>query len=161
MNDVIRGVLIALIPSLIVAILTAKLTVNLSIRQFRTQKWWENKYETYYKVITCLSRLIYCYREWMKVYTPDTLREFNEEYKNKITEKYNLAIEEFHEIANASVFNISEKAAKEIRKLRDEIEDAAGSHNWYEDACEKHELIENCIRDIRIYSKEDLNIDWN
>lgn len=156
MNEVFKGVLIALIPSLIVAVVTAKLTVDLSIRQFRTQKWWGNKYETYSKVVACLSRLQYCYREWTKAFDGENPAEWTEADRQRISAKFRAAMEEFQETANASAFTISAKVAEEIMRLRDELDDASGLPERREDACEKHELIENSIRDIRIYSREDL-----
>ena len=159
MDDILKGLIIALIPAAAVAILTAKLTVNLSVEQFRTQKWWEKKSEAYSKIVSCLSRLLYCYREWMKAYDGSNPREMSDSKKVGLSDKYNLAIEEFHEAANSSVFNISEKAADAVLKLRDELEYEFDSTDWYEDAKYYCELLENCIRDIKVYARDDLKLE--
>lgn len=156
MSDIVKGVLIALIPSLIVAFITARLTFVMSVRQLKTHKTWEDKYETYNRSISCLSRLLYCYREWMRAYDPYRCEEISGEQIAAVNEKYRKALEELHEIAGAGI-NISESAADEIRKLCEELGDDADCKNPYEYAREKHELIENCIGDIKLYSKEDLD----
>ncbi len=156
MSDIVKGVLIALIPSLIVAFITARLTFFMSVRQLKTQKTWEDKYETYNRSISCLARLLYCYREWMKAYNPYRRDEICEEQIGIITEKYRKTLEELHEIVGAGV-NISASAADELGKLCEELDDEADYRkNFYDYACEKHELIENCLGDIKVYSKEDL-----
>lgn len=154
MNDIVKGVLIALIPSLIVSIVTARPTFVMSVRQLKSQRTWENRYETYNRTINCLSRLLNCYREWMKAYDPYRCEELNREQIDAVNEKYRKAFEELHEIAGAGI-NISESAADEIRKLCGELDDAEPK-NPYEYARDKHELIENCIGDIKAYSREDL-----
>lgn len=158
MNDVLKAVIISLIPSLIVAIFTAKLTVTYSINQFRTEKWWDKKHETYSNIVTCLSKLLYCYRKWTEEFDDGEPLKLSDESKKKLMEKYNTAIVELHEIANACVFNISEKASEEIKNLRDEIDNEFSAVNWFEDAPNKHLLIESCIRNIKVYAQEDLNI---
>lgn len=155
MNDIVKGVLIALIPSLIVAFITARLTYAMFVRQMKTQKTWEDKYETYNRSISCLSRLLYCYREWMRAYDPYRCDEINEEQIRAVTEKYRKALDELHEIAGAGI-NISAGAEDMLKKLCEELSDEADSKNPYEYVREKHELIENCIGDIKVYSKEDL-----
>jgi hypothetical protein len=40
-------IVVALVPAALVAILTAVVTVRLSIRQFRSQAWWERKLVAY------------------------------------------------------------------------------------------------------------------
>jgi hypothetical protein len=155
MSDIVKGVLIALIPSLIVAFITARLTFVMSVKQMKTQKTWEEKYETYNRTISCLSRLLYCYREWMMACDPYRRDEISQEQIREVNEKYRKALEELHEIAGAGI-NISASAADILRKLCDELSDGADCRNLYEYAQEKHELIENCIGDIKVYSKEDL-----
>lgn len=159
MNDIIKGLIIALIPAAAVAVLTAKLTVNLSVEQFRTQKWWEKKSEAYSKIVSCLSRLLYCYREWMKAYDESNPRKMSDVKKSSLYDKYNLAIEEFHEAANSSVFNISEKAADTVLRLRNELEYEFDSINWFEDAKYYCELIESSIKDIKVYARDDLKLE--
>lgn len=155
MSDMLKGVLIALIPSLIVAFITARLTFIMSVRQLKTKKTWEDKYETYNRAIICLSRLLHCYREWMRAYDPYRSEKISDEQISMITERYHKALDELNEIAGAGII-ISANAADEINKLCDELYDEADGRNPYEYAREKHELIENCIGDIRVYSKEDL-----
>ena len=158
MNDILKGLIIALIPAAAVAVLTAKLTVNLSVEQFRTQKWWEKKSEAYSKIVSCLSSLLYCYREWVKEYDDGNPRKMSDAKKGSLSGKYNQSMEEFHEAANSSVFNISEKAADAVLKLRDELEYEFDSINWFEDAKYYCELVENCIKDIKVYAREDLKL---
>ncbi len=155
MNDIIKGVLIALIPSLIVAYITARLTFIMSVRQLKTQKTWEDKYETYNRIISCLSRLLHCYSELMRVYDPYRPDDFSSENIDRIIEKHRAAIEELHEISGAGV-NISSSAADELGKLCEELAGDIEALDPYESACEKHDLIESCLGDIKVYSKEDL-----
>jgi hypothetical protein len=155
MSDIIKGVLIALIPSMIVAFITARLTYVMSVRQAKTHKTWEEKYETYNRSISCLSRLLYCYREWMKAYDPYRCEKISGEQISAVNEKFRKVLEELNEIADAGI-NISAGAADMLRKLCDELSDEADCKNPYEYAREKHELIENCLGDIKVYSKEDL-----
>lgn len=161
MNDILKSFLISFLPSLIIAIITAKLTVDLSIKRFRSEKWWEKKHETYENVVSCLSKLLYYCRENRNLLDDSINIEAGARIFERLPElssKYHSALEEFNQIVNASIFNISEKAASELNKLREEIDGGFDSIKSFEDASYIHDLIESSIRDIKTYSKEDLGI---
>ena len=156
MDDVIKGIIIGLIPSLIVSILTARITVNLSIRQFRSQRWWERKADMYSELIKHLSIIQYCYGEWIN----DELMEYrkSDKEKQKISKLYRESLDEFIMKCNESAYIVSEKAHNALENIKREIEWEETTLNWFEDADNRYALVKETIRELREYAREDLNV---
>ncbi len=156
MSDILKGIFIALIPALLVSIVTAIITVKLSVRQFRSQRWWERKADTYSRIIEYLSSLQYCYGEWIKEemtgYKEGKIR------MQKISETYNIALEGFIKECNASAYIISEKAHMELEKLRKEVEWEERTIDWFEDIETRYDMVKSTIGELRGHAKADLDL---
>ena len=49
------------IPSLVVGVCTAIITVRLSLRRFRSERWWERKADVYSRIVEALHNAMeYC-----------------------------------------------------------------------------------------------------
>ncbi len=57
-DDIYVAILKALIPGAVIAVVTASITVWLSVRQFRYQKLWELKYQTYKNILDALATFV-------------------------------------------------------------------------------------------------------
>ena len=113
--EVLKNILIALVPATAVAIITANITVKKSLRQFRSQKWWEKKAETYSAISEDLSRLFFCTKE---LYS-DSVGEVNlDDHRIKtLDNEHGRRLESFKMILAGGAFIVSKEVHKEIEAL--------------------------------------------
>src|SRR6266540_2058674 len=84
----------SLIPGIIIAVATAIVTVKLSLRQFRSERWWERKAEVYSRILEALYHL--------ERYSEAMLREsegsarYSDARRERMEEAYDAAIDELH-----------------------------------------------------------------
>jgi len=114
-SEFVKGMLVALIPSLVVSVATAFLTVRLSLRQFHSQRWWELKVEAYSGIMEQLSHVDYCLNDWLaQEYGGFT---FTAEKKNQLSERYAKAEADILTASTRGSYIISEDSAKILAEV--------------------------------------------
>ena len=112
----LRDLLQSLVPGIVIAVVTATVTVKLSIRQFRSERWWERKVEVYSRVLDALYHL--------ERYSEAILREtegaarYSDARRERMEEAYDNAIDELHKATNLGAYVISNDVAKALYDLR-------------------------------------------
>ena len=140
-----------LIPFL-VAIITSFLTVHLSIRQFRSQKWWETKAEAYTQIIQELSRLYYFYSEFCDVL--EGTKTLSADVSKRLHTEHAEAEERISKAAAAGAFIISKQASDVLEKLILELTQKRDSH----DVWDNYKSVKNCIEKIKAFAHADLKL---
>jgi hypothetical protein len=156
-KDMWQNIIISLIPSLVVAAITAFLTVRLSVKQFRTQRWWERKADAYSKIAESLHHLIdYCDvheredRDWA-VIPP--------ERKKQLEEAYSISYNELVKVTNIGSFIISSDAANVLEELRKRDKGNWKTDPAWEIYASDARAYREALTQIRNLAKKDLNVD--
>lgn len=109
--DTIWGI----IKALLVPILIALITIKISLRKFRTERWWEKKTETYSSVIDALHKLKnYCEQKLENEYNQVSYGKGNlsKEKEMDLYKQYKQAHQEVIRVIDVGSFIISEAALK-------------------------------------------------
>lgn len=154
MNQFIQIILTALIPALIVSIITAFITVKLSLRQFRSQRWWEKKAEAYSQIIEHLSYLQYYFGEWFEEGVGT--KKIGDEYRKRLSEGYQKARESIEKASASGAYIVSEDTITALSKLLRELEKTDQNGDWVGDLGQHYGAVKECIKKIRDYAKSDL-----
>jgi len=140
-------------PSLLVAIVTAFITVRLSLKQFRSQQWWEKRFEAYTRIVEALHHLIdYCESHAKEDMTGVQIEP---ERRKQLEEAYARSFDELTKAANVGSFIISSKAADLLEKLRTRDKDWESSPPWEIYTGDAH-AYRKALADIRELAKRDL-----
>jgi len=131
--------------ALIVAVVTAWATVQFSIRQFRTQKWWEVKAEAYRDILDNLQK------------AESNLRMFDENLGDGEFDKFisNIRRLEWHN-AHESMF-ISDAAAKRLDRLREELNSNQNNSENQNIFIGASTLLASCRKDLIEIAKQDIS----
>ncbi len=156
MNQSIQALIIQLSLSLVVSIVTALITVKLSTRQFYSQRWWEQKAESYSKILEDLSRLQYSFGEWIDEESEN--RKFSDKKKEKLSEDYGQSRETLEKLRAVGAFYISEDAAQILDELFKLLYQADSEESWIHMILQSYEAVKECIEKIRKCAKDDLKI---
>jgi hypothetical protein len=148
-------ILIVLIPGVVLAFVTSYVTVQLSIRQFREEKWWEKKEAAYSSMIDVVHRL----KEYASHHYDRGIGKIrpSEEEKQKIEEGWKTSNAEYRRLRDLATFHVSPEAVDILHRY-DERKNRARNESddiidWIEadlDAsteCLK-ELIQEARRDL-------------
>ena len=155
MSEFVKGILTALIPALVVTVVTAWITVRLSLRRFRSEKWWEKKAETYSQLLEQLSYLQYYYEEWMN--EDLGTKTLTAEKKKDLSDRQTKARESIIRVAAIGSYILSDNTATAVTNLRNGFYETDGATNDFGGFLnERHELVHECIEVIRKEAKNDL-----
>ena len=148
-----------IIPGIIISIFTSIITVRLSLRQFRSQKWWELQREAYSKIIEELSLLQIHYARWFEESVG--IVNLNEEERAKLHIYYRNANECISKVSAMGAFIISQDTVDILIKLSKELEDQEYSMNtgdWASAFDNSYGLVKEAISKIRELAKNELSI---
>ena len=154
MSEFTQGIFMALIPSLIVSIVTAYATVKFSMKQFYSERWWEEKAEAYSHILEHLSYLQYYFEEWYSEGTGE--KNLGDKIKEKLLEGHHQAKESITKAAAIGAYIVSADTATALSKLICELEKEDSKGNWIEDIDRHYSSVKECIAKIREYAKVDL-----
>ena len=156
MSEFIQGIFVILVPALIVSIVTAHVTVKLAMKQFYSQRWWEQKAAVYSHIIEHLSYLQYYFGEWSDEGVGT--KKLGDKDKERLLEGYRRAKESITKAAAIGAYIVSDDTATAIAKLLSELErEEKPEGNWYADIDRWYGSVKECITKIREYAKADLS----
>ena len=142
----------AIIVGIIVAAVSSWITVQLSLRKFRTEKWWELKAEAYSKIIGALHN--------SKAFADEHLNAHNRGYKiseekeKEVRRRANEAKEKISKAVDIGAFLLSERALARLKQYQKDAQ--AGAEDWYESLEKDWEVTHKCLKDIIEIAKIDL-----
>ena len=147
-----------LLPGLIIAVVAAYFTVKLSIKRFRSERWWERKAEAYSVIVEALHHMKnYCEEE---IEAQVTHRDLPEEKSKYLSKKLNRGREEIAKATDIGAFIICEEAVFQLKSLKKNLESAQGPSigSYYEYLEAQWSAIDNCLNAISKIAKKDLNV---
>ncbi len=158
MLDILVSGVIILVSGVIIAIVTAYLTVRLSLKRFRTERWWERKAETYSNILESLHLMKQYYDALIAAEL--NYQEISDERGKEIWGRWKGGIEEIARVTDIGSFIVSDEAVRRLEQLQGDLDldgpDATKS--FYEFLEDQFEKIQKCLSEIREIAKEDLNV---
>lgn len=145
-----------IIQPIFISILVAVITVKLSLKKFRSEKWWEKKTEAYSKIVDALHQLKnYCEQKLPAEYGEPSL---SSEKEKELGQQYQTAYRELVKALDVGSFIITDEAVKILETYQNRPE-----LNYYENPlCDIIECdlkyIKECLRDFKLAAKKDLGI---
>lgn len=112
-----------LLFALVVAAFSAWVTVHLTLRRFRTEKWWELKAETYQNIMDALFSLDRYFKR--QEYTEVTGNQLDEDELNELLEEWNDASYELDRVVFLGEFAISPESVEILNNLNMDLQNAA------------------------------------
>ncbi len=156
MEEFWLGLISQMVVGVAIAILTAFVTVRLSLRQFRSERWWERKAEAYGNIFEALHHIAHYYSEMqgeMMGY-----REMPEERRKELGERARKADAELDRAIDVSSFVLSVVAVGELQKLQRDLEKARHTTNWSEHVNDSLVAVLSCLERLRVIGRNDLDV---
>lgn len=141
-----------LVPSLIVAVLTAVITVRLSLRRFRTERWWEHKADVYSRIVGALYNVAeYCSEE-----SRATLRgaDIGEDAK----QRYKEAHRDLKKVTAIGAYIISDEVAEALAKLEARPRLASDEYDFLQALDADYKAYKATLEEVRELAKKDLGV---
>lgn len=107
---------------LILAAFTAYVAVRLSIRQFRSQHWYERQAEAYSKILEELGQLKYSFNEWVSEATG--IKDLREEQSTELGKQYRAARAHLALVCETGAFVVSPATADALNELEKSLIEA-------------------------------------
>lgn len=140
---------------ILIAAVSSWITVQLSIRQFRGEKWWERKADAYTHVIEALHNS----KEFSDQHL-DAARRGNEISSDRDAElraKAKIGREEIRRARNIGAFLLSDKAISRLDIFKQE-EDALNAEGWIDYLMSDLSIVGACLDDMIEMAKNDLKV---
>lgn len=141
---------------IIVSIITAFITVRLSLRRFRSEKWWEKKVEAYSIIIDAIHHLKdhaeqKLDAEWQELeLSPEEEHELQLQYKN--------AYRELVRTLDVGTFIISDEAVRILEDYKKKPQLNWDEHDFVEIISDDVKQLTECLNGIKQEAKIDLDI---
>lgn len=156
MTNFLHLALAKLLPSLLVAVLTAFITVRLSLKRFRSERWWERKADSYSRIVESIHQMkAWCEDQMESI---ETGREISEEKEKELRIKFNKASDEIRRAVDIGSFFISSDSEKVLRDLKKELDKAKHEQSFYEYLDYKFASLKGGLAQIQIQAKKDLGV---
>jgi hypothetical protein len=140
---------------LLAAVIVSFITARLSLRQFRSQRWWERQAEAYSSIMEKLTLLQYLLGLWYD----DALDvgRIPEAGRDELNRRFAEAREGIIRAAAAGSYIISATAADALARLAKALEKQQG--DWFREIGEHFAAVKEAIARIRECAKKDLGKD--
>ncbi|MBT3320724.1 MAG: hypothetical protein HN392_00385 [Anaerolineae bacterium] len=122
--------LVSILTGILIAGATSWITVQLSLRQFRSQKWWEKKVDAYTRILNALHQLKKSSNEHLEAeYRGRTVGEERAEELKELSKK---SREELKSAMDIGAFLLSDKAVKVLDEYESQIDNLDQIESWFE-----------------------------
>jgi len=150
MNEIV----IAVFTGIAISLFTSWITVKLSLKKYKTEKWWERKVEVYSKVIEALHNAKAATDKQLHAeYTGKKISD-DEEKKRRASEI--AANDEISKTTDIGSFFLSDEALSILAQYQQEIERASNQASWYDYLEADYKATDKCLKDIIKIAKKDL-----
>lgn len=145
-----------LLPGLIIAIVTSVLTVRLSIRQFRTQKWWERKEQAYSNLL----EIVHGYNDYTSksIKDQEDLLRVTDEERQSWQAEWKEFNTRYAKARNLASLHLSNKAVSILDVYDADKLLASHSDNIFDWMESDLEASTKCLKKLIIAAKEDLGV---
>ena len=146
---------LTLLTGIGIAAASSLITVRLSIKQFRTQRWWEKKVETYQKIIEAFHK--------SKKYSSEYLtaeikgREVSGDRGAELVKQSKEAHEEISEARDVGRFLLSDKAVSILDEFKKKYEHQPRHDTWWESLKENWWLADHYMKEFIAEAEKDVH----
>ena len=155
--DPFSQILEILVPGIVISITTAYLTVRFSLRQFYSERWWEQKWEQYEKVIEALYHIKH-YADRMRA-SIEVGKDLSDKRKNELINRSKEGADEIDRAITIGAFVMSNEALKQIKQLRINIQELDFNNMSFFDYLDNQvAYLEDCITKVTKLAKKDLGV---
>ena len=152
----LQDLLVSLPSSLAVAALTAWLTVRLSLRSFRSERRWDQKYEAYRTILESIHRM----KRLADVHMDAEIvgQTVPEGRKRELSRSHREASDEIAQATDIGSFVISPDAVDALREYLRQLERAKGAE-YFTDHLEGGIVAgRQCLETVRKIARRDLGV---
>lgn len=132
------------------------LAVRMSLKQFRSTRWWEKKAEAYSNIMEHLTTLQFALGAWCD--ESSHLRDFSKSEKEILNKKFGEATEVIEKAAAAGAYMISNEASNALTTCIGKLHKTDSRGDWLSDLDRHYSAIKGCISEMTRYSRIDLEI---
>lgn len=149
-------ILVAVASAIFIAAVSSLITVQLSLRKFRTEKWWERKAGAYTEII----EVLHDSKEFSDQHLDAEQRgnEISEELDEELRANAKIANAEIRRMASVGAFLLSDEALARLAQFRKDENEASNTTSWYEHLERDWQATSTCLNDIIDIAKKDLKV---
>ena len=145
--------------SILSAFVSAIIATKLSLIRFRSEKWWEKKYEVYYNVIESLYNAhLYSFKHLEASFQEN---DISEEEKIRLGKEARNAQSNIERMKFLGAFFLSQKATACLSEYINKSYHIKEDLSWFEYLEYDSEITNKCFNDFVEIAKSDLSIESN
>ena len=145
---------LAIFTGIVIAAVSSWITVQLSLKRFRSERWWERKAQAYEKIIGALHDSKAFADKHLKAEYGG--RKIAEEMDKELRARSKVAHEEIEKAIDIGSFLLSDEALSRLKQYQKDMEKASGTQMWFEYLEEDLAATSNCLKDLIQIAKKDL-----
>jgi hypothetical protein len=130
------------------------IAVRMSVKQFRSTKWWEKQEEAYREIMGGLATLKHALARWFD--DSVGVRSLSQPEKDSLNRAFGEAREMIDKAAATGAYLISEDASEALAKLKRELDKNDGTGSWVAAIERDYAAVEACIAKMKSYARMDL-----
>ncbi len=154
MLEAFLKVFIAIVTGIAIAAASSWITVRLSLRRFRSEKWWEKKVAAYERVIDAFHDLKRFTSEHMVA--EEQLKEIDDARDHQLRELAQKGRDEILRASDVGAFILSEKTLSILAKYEAESGGLLKHKSWYEYLDAKWSITNQYMKEIIAEAHRDL-----
>jgi hypothetical protein len=145
---------LAIFTGIVIAAVSSWITVQLSLRRFRSERWWERKVQAYEKLIGAF--------HGSKAFSDKYLeaeysgRKISEEKDKELRARSKVALEQIEKAIDTGSFLLSDEALSRLNQYQKDMEKASDTQSWFEYLDADLAATGNCLKDLIQIAKRDL-----
>ena len=145
---------LAIFAGIVIAAVSSWITVQLSLRRFRSERWWERKVQAYENIIGALHD--------SKAFSDKYLEaeynggEISEEKDKELRARSKVALEEIEKAIDTGSFLLSDEALSRLKQYQKELKKASDTRSWFDYLDTDLAATGNCLKDLIQIAKRDL-----
>lgn len=149
-------ILLKVISAVVIAGLSSWITVFLSLRKFRTEKWWEKKAEAYSNLLGAIHD--------SKAFAEENLnaefrsRELTELEDKELRAASKKSEAEIYRAMDVGAFYLSEQAIECLKKYKKESSEAGKDNSWVQYLIEDLDAANSCLKSMIEIARNDLKV---
>ena len=147
-------IILTLLTGIGIAAVSSWITVRLSIKQFRNQRWWEKKVETYQRIIEAFHKSKNYSSEYLT--TEFKGREVSEDRGAELVKQSKEAHEEISKACDVGRFLLSDKAVSILDEFERKYVNRGRSDDLWKDLAESWSLADHYMKEFIAEAQKDV-----
>jgi hypothetical protein len=145
---------LALLTGIVIAAVSSWITVQLSLRRFRTERWWERKVEAYERIISALHDAK-AFAE-THLHADMQQRDVPDDVAKDLRDRSKLAQDEIAKAIDIGAFLLSKEALSRLKQHKKDEAKASEQRMWFEYLDADWAATDECLKDLIEIAKRDL-----